>query len=153
MLDALSQHHLVENFTTSLSDEPAYCEQLAANIISTFKGTYDSSISCFRGLTRGWTWLLSVLKPVAGRGRAVLQKQSQQSVQVQNIARRNISRSIPPVVSSNLLVVLNFLPPPAPEEGDNLSTSTPTPRPHDPTDRDTKQRSNNWQKKKKKHTE
>jgi hypothetical protein len=61
VLDTLAQHHLVEDLATSLANEPIHISALC--IRTTTRGairSYDSSISCPRGLTRGWTCWRSV---------------------------------------------------------------------------------------------
>jgi hypothetical protein len=62
MLHTLPEHHLVEDFSSSLPNEPVPWpasvprEQTVRDGGALVTGTYDSSISVFRGLTRGWTW-------------------------------------------------------------------------------------------------
>ena len=65
MLHVMPQHHLVEDFSSSLANEPGQC--LVSHIVALYSGgnqdgsqTYDSSMSFFLPLTRGWTWLWSL---------------------------------------------------------------------------------------------
>ncbi|MBE3046599.1 hypothetical protein IMZ48_29530 [Candidatus Bathyarchaeota archaeon] len=66
----MPQHHLVEDLTASLANEPVV--SLVEPLLRNLGVTYVSSMSLPLGLTRGWTWLLSfvsALKAGLGFGR------------------------------------------------------------------------------------